>query len=180
MEPDAPGLFSTMNWWLSESDSLTPSRRASGSTEPPGGNGTTSLTGLAGHSCAFPTVANRANAITAKDLETDIACTFQFEHVPRLVRRRDGKAELLENAPRLGHLLGIRLRELPAAEPQAVFQADAHVAAHHRRHRSDEHLVAPGAEHRPVVGVAEEAVRGARDVHHVLGMRADAAAEADH
>src|SRR2546430_3622341 len=58
------------------------------------------------------------------------------------------------------------------AEPQAVLQADAHVAAHHRRHRGDEHLVAPGAEHRPQVGVAEKAVCGALHVHHVLVMRA--------
>src|SRR5262245_4413675 len=52
MEPDAPGLFSTMNCWPSDSESFTPSRRASGSTEPPGGNGTTSFTGLVGHVCA--------------------------------------------------------------------------------------------------------------------------------
>src|SRR5438132_12953765 len=157
MEPDAPGLFSTMNWCLSESDSLTPSRRASGSTEPPGGNGTTSLTGLVGHSCAFATVAKKANVTTAKDLKTDIACAFQFQHVPRLVRRRHREPQLLENAARLRDLLGVRFRELPAAEPQAVFQSDAHVAAHHRRHRGDKHLVAPRAEHRPVIGVAEEA-----------------------
>ena len=42
------------------------------------------------------------------------------------------------------------------------------------------HLVAPRAEHRPVVGVAEQAIGGALHVHHVLGMRADAAADAEH
>ena len=46
--------------------------------------------------------------------------------------------------------------------------------------RGDEHLVAAGAEHRPVVRVAEQAVGGALHVQHVLGMRADAAADAEH
>src|SRR5512140_2399766 len=48
MEPDAPGLFSTMNCCPIDALSLTESRRASGSTEPPGGKGTTNLTGLLG------------------------------------------------------------------------------------------------------------------------------------
>jgi hypothetical protein len=61
IEPDAPGLFSTMNCCPSSSLSLVPSSRASGSTEPPGGNGTTSLTGFVGHCCA---AAGRATAAT--------------------------------------------------------------------------------------------------------------------
>src|SRR5437660_6504372 len=36
-----------------ESASLAPSMRASGSTEPPGGNGTTNFTGLVGQVCAM-------------------------------------------------------------------------------------------------------------------------------
>src|SRR5476651_1630117 len=48
MDPDAPGLFSTMNCCPIDSVNLTASRRASGSTEPPGGKGTTNFTGLVG------------------------------------------------------------------------------------------------------------------------------------
>src|SRR6266446_6912463 len=52
MMPEAPVRFSTMNCCLSESESFAANRRASGSTEPPGGYGETNLTGLVGQSCA--------------------------------------------------------------------------------------------------------------------------------
>src|SRR5206468_10818530 len=52
-----------MNCCPSESASLTPSLRASGSTEPPGGNGTTNFTGLVGQACA--NVASGASAPSA-------------------------------------------------------------------------------------------------------------------
>src|SRR5260370_33591256 len=41
-----------MNCCPRESASLAPSMRASGSTEPPGGNGTTNFTGFVGQACA--------------------------------------------------------------------------------------------------------------------------------
>src|SRR5882762_8417901 len=41
-----------MNCCPRESASLAPRMRASGSTEPPGGNGTTNFTGLVGQACA--------------------------------------------------------------------------------------------------------------------------------
>ena len=65
-------------------------------------------------------------------------------------------------------------------QPHAVLESHAHVAAHHRRHRRGEHLVAPRAEDRPVVRVAEQAIGGALHVQHVLGVRSDAAADAEH
>src|SRR5205814_9582990 len=52
IEPPAPVLFSTMNCCPRESASLAPRMRASGSTEPPGGNGTTNFTGFVGQVCA--------------------------------------------------------------------------------------------------------------------------------
>src|SRR5438094_6251361 len=180
MMPEAPVRFSTMNCCLSESESFAANRRASGSTEPPGGYGETNFTGLVGHSWAEATDTAPSIAIAIKNLEIDIAAAFQLQHLARVVRRSDGEAELLENPPRLRDLGSIRFGELPAAEPQAVLEADAHVAAHHRRHRGDEHLVAAGAPDRPVVSVAEQAVGGALHVQHVLGMRADAAADAEH
>src|SRR5204863_203226 len=61
MEPEAPGLFSTMNCCLSASLSLAATRRASGSTEPAGGNGTTNETGFEGQSCARAGTAAASN-----------------------------------------------------------------------------------------------------------------------
>ena len=48
MLPPAPGLFSMMNCWPSESDSFWASNRASTSVVPPGAKGTTTLTGFEG------------------------------------------------------------------------------------------------------------------------------------
>src|SRR2546427_2953942 len=169
MMPEAPVRFSTMNCCLSESESFAANRRASGSTEPPGGYGETNFTGLVGHSWAEATDTATSIAIAIKNLEIDIAAAFQLQHLARVVRRSDGEAELLENPPRLRDLGSIRFGELPAAEPQAVLEADAHVAAHHRRHRGDEHLVAAGAQDRPVVSVAEQAVGGARSEERRVG-----------
>src|SRR5205085_2404600 len=177
MTPEAPVRFSTMNCCFSDSLSFAAKMRASGSTEPPGGYGETNLTTRVGHSCAS---AGKEKRKRASSLKSDIPSSLQLQHVARLVRRGDGEAELFQDAPRLRHLLGIGSRELAAAEPQAVFQPDAHVAAHDGAHRSDEHLVASSAEHRPVIRVAEKAIGGALHVEHILGMRADAAADAEY
>src|SRR5436853_1090861 len=177
MTPEAPVRFSTMNCCFSDSPSFAAKMRASGSTEPPGGYGETNLTRRVGHSCAK---AGNAKTRSASSLKSHIASSLQLEHLARLVRRGDGKTKLFQNASRLRHLLGVGFRELAAAEPQAVFQPDAHVAAHHGAHRSDEHLVASSAEHRPVIRVAEKAIGGALHVEHILGMRADAAADAEY
>src|SRR5438445_385704 len=104
----------------------------------------------------------------ASSLEGDVPAALELEHLARLVGGGDLQAELLEYAAYLGHLLGVRLCERPAAQPQAVFQSHAHVAAHHRRHRRDEHLVAAGAEHRPMVRIAEQAARGALHAPRVV------------
>src|ERR1051326_504381 len=147
--PEAPVRFSTMKFCLSESVSVAAKRRASGSTEPPGGYGETNLTTLFGQSSAGVEKETSNRSAAARSLETDIPSSLEFEHLPRIVGARDDQAELLQDAACLGDLLRVRLRELPAAEPQAVLEADAHVAAHHRAHRGDEHLVAAGGYHRP-------------------------------
>src|SRR5947208_14398398 len=136
MTPEAPVRFSTMNCCFSDSLSFAAKMRASGSTEPPGGYGETNLTRRVGHSCAK---AGNAKTRSASSLKTHIASSLQLEHLARLVWRGDGEAELFQNAPRLRHLLGVRLGKLPAPEPEAVFEPDAHVAAHHRAHRRHEH-----------------------------------------
>src|SRR5438105_12828462 len=152
MMPEAPVRFSTMNCCLSDSVSFAARMRASGSTEPPGGYGETNLTTFVGHSCAC---SGRASSASKKKLKRHIASSLELQHVARIVGRGDREAELFQNTARLLHLLGVGFCELAAPEPQAIFQTDAHVAAHHRAHRGDEHLVAPGAEHRPVIRVAE-------------------------
>src|SRR6516162_11851905 len=72
---------------------------------------------------------------------------LQPEHRARVLRRRHLEAELLDQAPRLAHLLGVAFGELAAADEQAVFEADAHVAAHHHRLGCEGHLEAAGAKH---------------------------------
>jgi len=47
-EPPAPGLFSTITGWPRLSASLGDTRRATPSTVPPAGHGTTSFTGFVG------------------------------------------------------------------------------------------------------------------------------------
>src|SRR5688500_2815831 len=174
MMPEAPVRFSTMNWAFSDSPIFAANMRASGSTEPPGGYGDTNLTGLLGQSWERAIPEERPRMMIVKNLESHISSSFELEHLARVVRRRHRQPQFFQHALRLRHLLGVRFRELAAPEPQAVLEPDAHVSAHHRRLRRDRHLVAPRAEHRPVVGVAEQAVGGALHVNHVLGVRADA------
>src|SRR6185369_16148384 len=52
MVPVAPALLSTMNDWPSVLLSDGPMARAMASVDPPGGNGTTRVTGLFGQACA--------------------------------------------------------------------------------------------------------------------------------
>src|SRR5712671_6567222 len=120
MMPEAPVRFSTMNCVLSESLSLAAKRRASGSTEPPGGYGETNLTGLSGQFWERTGAAEAMARPRTKDLEAHISSSFQLQHLARLVGRRDGKSELFYEAARLRHLLGVRFGELAASHPQAV------------------------------------------------------------
>src|SRR5262245_12822272 len=101
MMPEAPVRFSTRKFCLSESVSLAASRRASGSTEPPGGYGETNLTGLVGQSWATARFEVMKKSIPTRNLKGDIASSLQLEHLPRLVGSRDGKAQLLQNSLRL-------------------------------------------------------------------------------
>ncbi|MNT65093.1 hypothetical protein D3C72_2030460 [compost metagenome] len=57
MVPVAPALFSTTNDCLSCSPSLFATERATESVAPPGGNGTTIVTGLSGQAWAAPAAA---------------------------------------------------------------------------------------------------------------------------
>src|SRR5262245_53106192 len=161
MMPEAPVRFSTRKFCFSESVSLAAKRRASGSTEPPGGYGETNLTTLVGQSWEKT---GKERLARRRTLKTHIPSSFEFQHLPGIVWRRDYQPQLFQYAARLRYLLGVRSGELPAPDPQAVLEADAHIAAHHRRLRRDLHLRAAGAEHGPQVLVAEQAIRGALHV----------------
>src|SRR3954468_24753136 len=118
MMPEAPVRFSTMNCCLSDSVSFAANTRASGSTEPPGGYGETNLTTFVGQSCAHAAAAQNDRMTVARSLETDIPSSFELQHRSRVVGRRDLQAELLEEAARLRHLLGVRVRR--AGRPRAT------------------------------------------------------------
>src|SRR5205814_9504551 len=64
-------------------------------------------------------------------------------------------------------------------EVDAVLETDADVAAHDRAGRDQPGLVPSGAENRPDIAIAEEAVRGPLHVHEVLDVGADAAVDAE-
>ena len=83
--------------------------------------------------------------------EVDLVAALQFQNVARLGGRRDLKTKPIENLPHLGHLLGIGLGELAAAEPEQILETDADIAAHRRRLGRNGHLIAAGAKNRPVL-----------------------------
>src|SRR5215831_12644930 len=69
MLPPAPGLFSTTTDWLQISCRRLPTRRAVMSVDPPGVNGTTIFTGLAGQlsaSAREERITGDANAAVAR------------------------------------------------------------------------------------------------------------------
>src|SRR3982074_3029544 len=65
MWPPAPGLFSTTTDWPQTSCRRLPTRRAVVSVEPPGVNGTTTRTGLAGQSAPAAGDGPREGALAA-------------------------------------------------------------------------------------------------------------------
>ncbi len=113
-------------------------------------------------------------------VEVDAVASLEREHLARLRRLGDLETEALDDLARQRHLLGVGFCQPAGAGPERILEADAHIAAHRSGHGGDGKLVAPGAQHRPVILVAEKAVGGAFHMDDVLGMRADAAEDAEH
>ena len=88
-------------------------------------------------------------------------------------------AELFEDAADLGDLLGVGGGELAASDEERILEADAHVAAHHRRLRRERNLRAARRQHRPAIVVAEQAIRGFLHEHEIAHVGADAAEDAE-
>src|ERR1700745_3312200 len=83
----------------------------------------------------------RAAAATVAFLEFDAVGAFEPERLPRLVGGGDLIAELFDDAADFCHLLGVAGGELAGPDVEAVFQADAHVAAHHGGVGAEIHLM---------------------------------------
>src|SRR5262245_14669632 len=100
---------------------------------------------------------------------------LEAENFARLLGRGDLIAKLLAQAAHLANLLGIALGKLAAPDVEAVFQTDAHIAAHHHCLGGKWNLHAAGPQHGPLVIVAEQFVGGAFHEHEVVDVAADAA-----
>src|ERR1700730_12350841 len=105
---------------------------------------------------------------------------FEAQNLARLLGRRDLIAELLDQTAHLANLLGIALRELAAADVEAILQAHAHVAAHHHGLGGERDLDAAGPQHRPVIIVPEQLVGGALHAQESVDVAADAAENAEY
>src|SRR3954463_11650771 len=90
-------------------------------------------------SARHATTAARASARATK-LERNPVAALEVEHLPRLVGGGDLERQAGQDFANARDLVGVALGELAAAEPQAVFEADAHVGAHDRRHRDQRQL----------------------------------------
>src|SRR6185437_4896598 len=66
-------------------------------------------------------------------LELHAIAAFEAEHLPRLRRRRDLEAQVLDDSADFRYLFGVALGEFARADIERIFQTDADVAAHHRR-----------------------------------------------
>ena len=84
-----------------------------------------------------------------------------------------------QDADDLRHLLGVARGELALGQVEAVLEPHPNAAAEDRADRDQIGLVASRAEHRPVIVVAEQPVRGCLHVHQVLRIRSDAAEDAE-
>src|SRR6185503_17459171 len=113
-------------------------------------------------------------------LEGDLVAALEAEDFAGFVGRGDLVAQTFDDLARELDLLGVGLGEPAGAGPERVFHANADVAAHGSRHGRNRELIAPGAQHGPVILVAEQAVGRAFHVRHILRVRADAAEDAEH
>jgi len=70
-----------------------------------------------------------------------------MQDVARLVRRGRREPKPLDDAAHTANLLGVAAGKLTLTDPQAVFQADAHMGAHGGRYGGDRHLHASSPQH---------------------------------
>src|SRR6187402_367593 len=98
--------------------------------------------------------------IAAAPLEIHLVAALERKNLARLVGAGDLQSQSFQDLPDLLDLLGVALGELARPDPERVLHADANVATHRRGLGGDSHLVGAGAQHRPVIIAAEQAVGG--------------------
>src|SRR6266571_5007732 len=113
-----------------------------------------------------------ARAMTVWMSKLHAVGTLQAQNLARLLRGGDLIAEFLDQAPHLGDLLGVALGELAAADIEAVLEPDADIAAHHHGLGGERNLETAGAQHRPLIVVAEQLVGGALHEHEIVDVGA--------
>src|SRR5689334_11229498 len=79
-------------------------------------------------------------------LEVHSVRALQAQNLSGFLRRCGVEAEPVDDLAHLHHLGGVALGQPSTAQPETVFQADAHIAAQGRADRSDGHLLASRAE----------------------------------
>src|SRR4029077_7399067 len=121
----------------------------------------------------------RSMAFMANGLELHPVGALEAQHLPCLGGRGDLVAELLDDAADLCHLLGIAGSELAGPDIERVLQANAHIAADHRRIGAEIHLMAAAGQHRPQIILAEQPVGGALHEEQIVEIGADAAEDAE-
>src|SRR4029450_864428 len=109
-----------------------------------------------------------------------LVAALEREDFARLVRGRDVKAEPFQDLSHLGDLLGVRFSQLARAYPERILHADPNVAAYRSGNGRNPHLVGACAEHRPMIVVAKQTIGRALHHHHILGVRADPAENAEY
>src|SRR6476619_1111874 len=77
--------------------------------------------------------------------EPDLIGSLQLQHLAGIAWCGAVEPERFENAPDLRNLLGIAFRQLPARQIKAVFETDAHIAAHQGALGDQRHLVPTSA-----------------------------------
>src|SRR6478752_1707427 len=111
MVPVAPGLLSTIQVPPSFSGSFCASTRAMASVEPPGGKGTTSVTGLSGQAKALAAAAASARPIRVFLIMGSLLCFWDAALL---------RAELADQGSQFFHFLGLQVRQGRAHRAGAV------------------------------------------------------------
>lgn len=92
----------------------------------------------------------------------------------------DFKSQTLDYLASAADLRRVAYCEFARCDPQTVLQTHAYVTAHAGAHRGDRKLVAAGAQYRPTVVHAKQAISRAFHMYHILGVCAYASKDAEY
>ena len=109
--------------------------------------------------------------------EIDPVSAFQTEHLPRLIRGGDLRAEIFDDASNLLNLFGVGSRQVSPPDKERILKSNAHVAAHLGRCGGQGHLCCTRPQNAPAIPIAEEPVGGTLEKHEVVDLGTDSAEE---